>query len=189
MVDWLKILFSALAGVITGMLLEPVRHWISNRITMHYARRAIYLELANLLSALADDESGQSDVSKDRLDRLLHLNALEYFYSSKREVLFLLPDFQSLFRIRDILSILRDILNKGAESPNSVYKLAQTMFLDSELQHELNSGEIRRTAERYLKKNPHYSLHPKITISRKRWQSGRTDAQHGPGTGGPPFFR
>ena len=93
MAEWLKILISALAGMSAGIAAEPLRHWVVNRLTVNAAREAIYGELGMIDYYLKDcDDSQQCGWAMANIQT----NAFDYYYNSRREVLYLLPECNAL---------------------------------------------------------------------------------------------
>ena len=112
--DWLKILLSALAGMVTGVLLEPIRHWIANKIAAHYAKQAIYAELGRIYAARQKDPSW--------LISHLHCEAFDYYYESKRDVIYLIPEYHELISLFNTVHRLRLLHQEGKRTPAEVVK-------------------------------------------------------------------
>jgi len=69
--EWLKILVSALAGMVTGTLLEPLKKWINDCVAAREGRKAIYTELGKVYALFVElpERSGQK-TDRDRLQNI-----------------------------------------------------------------------------------------------------------------------
>ena len=155
MSEWLKILLSALAGVITGVLLEPVKRWIGDRITAHYAKEAMYAELGRLYYVA---KYCCSDLDPRWIKGYLQSSAFDYYYNSKREILYLLPDYEELIWHFEMIKSLRKLLENNEKTPREIVETVNSAF-DSRLEGECfdqikleKHGEKMRARQSALRK-------------------------------------
>ena len=77
--DWAKVLLGTIAGFLFGLLAEPIKFWMSNRLKQGQARKVLYSEFSRVLVVLeelteqadcdrCDDE--QEKASKASIERL-----------------------------------------------------------------------------------------------------------------------
>lgn len=143
MTEWLKILISALAGMATGILLEPCRHLIANKITAHCAKRAIYAELGKIYWC------GHNSTAT--LGGNLTTEAFDYYYQSKRDILYLLPEFQELILHCELITSLRTAWNHNAKDSTEVWSILLRAF-EYRIKHKLlDVRELDRQAKAFDK--------------------------------------
>jgi hypothetical protein len=147
MSDWVKILVSALAGVFTGILLEPIRYWIGNTITAHYAKRAIYAELGKIHHLAARSKSGQPDPL--RIVRQLDCQAFDYYYASKREVVYLIPEYPGLVSLFDRVHQLKHRQSEGERVSAQEIEVLANAISRCEEAGEIDGAALRRGVDNY----------------------------------------
>lgn len=110
MADWLKILVSALAGMVTAGALEPLKHWINRRIAAREIQTAIYAELARVY-VMFDEEVSQDGV--DAVMRRIIMETYDFYFHEKREIFHLVPNYLIIIGIYGKLKDLRESYRKG----------------------------------------------------------------------------
>lgn len=93
MTEWLKILISALAGMVTASLLEPVKHIINTRIRKREAQQALYREIAFAYHGFTEQLSTRG---VDEVMQEVAVEAVWFFWESKREELYLVPHYRTI---------------------------------------------------------------------------------------------
>jgi hypothetical protein len=96
MPEWAKILVSALVGVATGTVLEPLKGWVGRHLTARRARAAIYDELGNLyqvcyLTSRKGDETFCYQALKYNA-----ADTFDFYYQQHREACFLIKDWNGI---------------------------------------------------------------------------------------------
>jgi hypothetical protein len=89
MSDWLKVLISAIAGMVAGALLEPIKQWISRRIAQFEIVRAIYRELGRtywIFKYEAPEEGNEAAMEQ------VVTETYDCYFDKKREALHLIPN-------------------------------------------------------------------------------------------------
>jgi hypothetical protein len=68
MAEWLKILIGALAGLLVGILSEPLKSWTSGKLKEREMRSALYSTMADLLGFYLGGhlKTGQSGSPQNR---------------------------------------------------------------------------------------------------------------------------
>ena len=102
MSEWLKILVSALAGMMTGAALEPLKHQIRLRMVAGKAKRGIHSELARVYYFMNQGQSLPEKFSTTALSRMV-FDTFDYFYTQERESFYLLE------RHHDIAGLYREL--------------------------------------------------------------------------------
>jgi hypothetical protein len=122
MAEWLKILISALVGVVTGVttgiLGEPMKSAIQRYFTAKRARKAIYNELGMIyaLFCLSDSKTHPSYCEY----ALKHSppDDFDYYYTQHRESCFLIPDWPGIQGFYLMYKALRDLAEQKTTSPD-----------------------------------------------------------------------
>jgi hypothetical protein len=157
MSEWAKILISALAGVATGILLEPVKHWISLKLTGKEIKTAIYKELGKayfifVIGALNTKEyqPGEFDYEKMCIE-YLSLEAFTYFYNQRREAFYGLDECNWIIALnRKFSSIQRAVADKHVTAKDGVMQVVDEFHyrLSNKM---LNEKLLRQYADTYGK--------------------------------------
>jgi len=98
-----KTLIAALLGVITGALLEPIKHSISNRMTARNVRKSIYYDYGRIMFFV----TRKGYWEKETLLIALQTDAFDFYYDVKREMLYLLPEFQAIINLAKYIKRMR----------------------------------------------------------------------------------
>jgi len=126
--EWLKILVSALAGMATGILLEPLKYWISNWVVSREARNAIYAELGKIYSLFVElPERGGGKTDEDRL-RNISLDAFHFYYGEQRSAFYRLREWPEILGIYRDFELTRDAVLSGKENLAVGYDLIAGRF-------------------------------------------------------------
>jgi hypothetical protein len=147
MSDWAKILISALAGMVTGILLEPIRHWIGNKIAAYYAKRVIYAELGKIYRIAAKVKAGQKDPLW--IIRQLDCEAFDFYYGSKREVLYLIPEYQGLISVFGTIHRLKNLHRDGEKVSSQDVEVLVNAIERRKEAGEIDISALRSAANRY----------------------------------------
>ncbi len=83
--EWLKILISALAGILTGIAMEPIRHHIQLQIQKKRVKQDIYQELGVIWSIMAFKVNGPGESFPERYFQFLKTLDFDYYYNRNRE--------------------------------------------------------------------------------------------------------
>jgi hypothetical protein len=148
MSDLTKILLSAgvglVAGLISGVFLEPFKAWYLRKHAMRRAYREIYEELRNLYDVFC--------VSGNRSDEAFCHSALksnppdtfDYYYQQHREACFLIPGWRDLKGFFEVYKVVREIaLERGyqpKERPGQNIALAQNVA--EEFESRFKAGQL-----------------------------------------------
>jgi len=83
--EWLKILISALAGMLTGMAMEPIRYRIQLQIQKRRVRQDIYQELGAIWAIMAFKVTPPQEPFPERYFEFLKTLDFDYYYNRNRE--------------------------------------------------------------------------------------------------------
>lgn len=111
MSDWVKILVSALAGLIAGILstviVEPLKSNLTLVLKSRRARKAIHNELLNIYM-LFSEKSGDADFFRKAFEDNL-FNIFDFYFENEREAVFQIPHWQSL---QTVYKAMKDTVEK-----------------------------------------------------------------------------
>jgi hypothetical protein len=98
MSDWVRILISAVcgmfSGIVGGLLLEPLKQAISQRLAVNKVRGRIYHDLARIVHfARATDKA---EPPKAAVLLISTTEAFDFYFENKREMFYMLPECQLL---------------------------------------------------------------------------------------------
>lgn len=152
MSEWVKILVSALGGVATGVLLEPLKHFIQLRIKARRINADIYKELARLYVTLTlqAERTEDAEIVKTYFD-ILDDSDFEYYYSHEREAFNRLGDRRDIRAFYRLFERARETVLDGNINP-----IAAARMLIEDLQKRLRAGGLDKNlidkyAGRYVK--------------------------------------
>lgn len=146
MADWVKILITALAGVTTGALLEPLKQWISMRNAASRAKKAIYRELGDVYHTHVLLKDGTTALMHVSGLNLFKAEAFEYYYNSHREAFYRIPEWQYLLGMYEFLKRFRDDVKTGK------FRDAIPDRIEEEFKFRWSSGLIeRKLVEKYAR--------------------------------------
>ncbi len=146
MSDWVRILVSALAGVLTGILLEPIRQWIGNAITAHHAKQAIYAELGKIHRIL---ESKSAPADPLRIVKQLDCQAFDYYYASKREVVYLIAEYPGIVSLFDKVHRLKKRGDDGERISAQELEVLANAIIRCEETGEIDGAALHRGAQQF----------------------------------------
>ena len=137
MSEWHKILLGTVSGLVIGIIsmlvLDPFKQYITRKQTAKRARRVIYEDISSyyaICRASSLVPTLPSGISRDRL----HIEAFDYYYDRHRDVFDCIPDRVG---IRNVCSRLKLVL-KGHNDVNPTLMLS----LKEEIDYGIDSGEL-----------------------------------------------
>jgi hypothetical protein len=151
MAEWLKILVSALTGTLVGLLAEPIRKWISDRSTIKTIRSQVYHELGRMYFFLTEHKSLMYAMDKGSVLIILNTDVFEFYYASKRELLYVIPEHHGFISCYAHLKRLRDDLGSDARAVPAVVDDAFENFQIHLIGYELSQRGLDRGMKSYLK--------------------------------------
>lgn len=114
MADWVKILVSAIVGMVAGimssLISEPLKARFVRRSAAKRARKAIYQELGRLyLVFVILSEETFEDLKDYRISILkeLKLDAYEFYYNQQREAFYQIAEWTAIKQVADSLSSMK----------------------------------------------------------------------------------
>jgi hypothetical protein len=152
MSDWIKILISALAGVATGVLLEPLKYAVSLAVNARFARRAIYRELGKsyLIFCIVEPRRPAPDETYTRfMVANLSMDAFDYYYSQKRDSFYKIREWNNLIGLyRRLRNIQKDMNEGRLTATQAAYDIAEAIN-DRIKSQTLDFKWIKQFAEEY----------------------------------------
>lgn len=143
--DWMKILVSAVVGMFTGLIADPIRSLVQTRIEVRRLKNAVMTDISNLSTSAMSVYDGKLDAEKFWLG--VELPGFDYYWDKNRE-LFYISTKIVLLRVQCQLIIrLRDLVKNMQKSPDeAMAKLWETLAF-VKIIHEMSWLERRRAAQ------------------------------------------
>jgi len=165
MAEWLKILISALAGMATGLVMEPLKHWISDYIAAHQAKRTIYAELARTYYAFK--KWGPNDSHPNWPLGHIESQVFDYYYSSKREVLYLIPHYGTLISLNKTITRLKGLCETREKEIGEIVDTMLHLFQANIDQGLLDGNELAKQYQARENQMLESLRHARVWISKK----------------------
>lgn len=147
MAEWLKILLSALAGMTTAALLEPLKHWIARRTSARGVQRAVYREIATAYNLL------KNEICSDGLDavmRRLVVETLDFYWTSKRDALYEVPNYTVLVGVIGKLKDVKEAYKTDKAEANVTIKhwieLVEMLIISGVIDDKVFGKELNRAS-------------------------------------------
>lgn len=142
--DWIKILVSAVVGMFTGLIADPVRGMVQNRIEARKLKSTIMWDIGNLSTSAMRVYEGKLEAWKFWLG--VQLPGFDYYWEKNRE-LFYINTKLVLLRVQCQMIIrMRDLVANKQETPDeAMNKLWETLAYVKAI-HEMSWLERRRLA-------------------------------------------
>ena len=143
--DWIKILVSAVVGMFTGLIADPIRSLVQTRIEVWRLKNAVMTDISNLSTSAMSVYDGKLEAEKFWLG--VELPGFDYYWDKNRE-LFYINTKIVLLRVQCQLIIrLRDLVKNMQKSPDeAMVKLWETLAF-VKIIHEMSWLERRRAAQ------------------------------------------
>ena len=142
--DWIKILASAVVGMFTGLIADPLRSTVQNRIEAKKLKSAIMWDTASLSESAMRVHDGKLEAWKFWLG--VELPGFDYYWEKNRD-LFYINSKLTLLRLQCQMIIrLRDLVRNKQETPEGAMDKLYETFAFMKLIHEMSWRERRRLA-------------------------------------------
>jgi len=142
--DWVKILVSAVVGMFTGLIADPVRTMVRNRIEEKRLKNAIIWDIANLSESAMRVYNGKLNVHTFWLG--VELPGFDYYWENNRE-LFYASTTLVLLRLQcQIIKRLRGLVENRQQHPSEAMSKLYETLAQVKLIHEMSWRERRRLA-------------------------------------------
>jgi hypothetical protein len=116
MSDWTKTVLTLITGILVGVILEPLKHWVGTYFAAWRARKAIYGELGDIYYSFVLLNDGVPEYYKILLSRFTP-SAFQFYYDMHREAFYRLNGWQYLVGFYESLQgIKREVLEGRAAS-------------------------------------------------------------------------
>ncbi len=123
MPEWVKIVVSSVAGMIAGIVAEPLKQHLLLKLKRRRIRKALTKELwyvHNLCLDLLDTAKGSPRIAKKTTMIFtfnnLRMKAFEHFYQYEKEAIFQIDDSESLVSTFEGLDDMRETFVSGKET-------------------------------------------------------------------------
>lgn len=149
--EWLKILFSTLAGLAAGLLAEPIKASIQTRLVVRQIRHVLHRELVRL-EAILDFGSACSDESLKDGWASYKVEGYEHYLETQRGLFY---SNDSLSRMRSVIEELKEYL---ADPLNGRRELSDAKVCAKGLIQDVVTLEIfdKALVEKYRKMEKDY---------------------------------
>ncbi len=142
--EWIKILISAIAGMFTGLVADPIRSLIQNRIEARKLKNAVIWDIGNLSKSAMSVHQGKLEAWKFWLG--VELPGFDYYWNKNRE-LFYINTKQVLLRVQcQVILRLRDLVENKQETPDGAMEKLWETLATAKIIHEMSWRERRRLA-------------------------------------------
>lgn len=108
MADWLKILFSTLGGLLVGLLVEPLKQWISTWCASRRAEQAIYKELGQIYAMFGPACHIFTDIQMHHVFEESKFDVFPFYFEKFREGCFRIKTWPAILATYNIFNGLRD---------------------------------------------------------------------------------
>lgn len=142
--EWMKILVSAVVGMFTGLVADPIRSVIQNRIEARKLKNAVMWDIGNLSTNAMSVHDGNLEAWKFWLG--VELPGFDYYWDKNRE-LFYANSKLVLLRVQcQVILRLRDLVKNKQKTPEGAMDKLFETFAYMKLIHEMSWRERRRLA-------------------------------------------
>jgi hypothetical protein len=114
--EWLKIVLSTIAGLMAGLVAEPFKTWIQDRITVLKIRRVLHRELVRLENQFSMGSALKEATSIDRSSRELasfKAEAFEHYFETQRALFYSDNKLSEMRHVLEQFKTLQSDLSKG----------------------------------------------------------------------------
>ncbi len=157
MADWLKILISALLGVVTGIasgiLLEPMKFSVQRYFAAKRAEQGILSELANIYEMFCMDVETKEEVVLQKCFSADMADTFEFYYTNHREAVYRIKWRGGIRPIYSFYTEIRSRVVTGQITAKDGCNLLQECFSWCFKTGLLDRGEIMRRVDAYGKFN------------------------------------
>ena len=115
MSEWQKILISTIAGMLAGLVgglaLEPLKHWVTHHFTAKRATKNIYKEIAQIyqMNVVAANERPFPRYNLVAIQSLT-TETFDFYYDQQREAFYAVPESESILGLYRMLRRVRGIV-------------------------------------------------------------------------------
>jgi uncharacterized protein YjiS (DUF1127 family) len=140
--EWIRILISAVVGMLTGLIADPIRSAMQHRIEAGKLKNAVMTDIGNLSVSAMDVYNGKLEASKFWLG--VELPGFEYYWEKNRE-LFYINTKTVLLRVQcQVILRLCGLVKNNQKTPeDAMFKLWETLAY-IKIIHEMSWAERRR---------------------------------------------
>ncbi|MGA3133135.1 MAG: hypothetical protein ABSD59_20240 [Terracidiphilus sp.] len=142
--EWIKILISAVVGMFTGLIADPIRSLIQNRIEARKLKNAVIWDIGNLSTSAMSVHDGKLEAWKFWLG--VELPGFDYYWGKNRE-LFYINAKLVLLRVQcQVILRLRDLVKNKQKTPDGAMEQLWETLAAVKIIHEMSWRERRRLA-------------------------------------------
>jgi hypothetical protein len=150
--DWIKILVSAVVGMFTGLIADPIRSLVQNRIELRRLKNAIiwdFTALATNASRVLEEKNLEAAAFWNTVE----LPGFDYYWEKHRELFYANPKLVWLRLQCQIIKRLRDLVEHKMKTPDEAMEKVYETVAQVKLILDMSWLERRRLA-RSLRTKP-----------------------------------
>jgi len=142
--EWIRILISAVVGMLTGLIADPIRSAVQHRIDAGKLKNVVMTDIGNLSMSAMDVYNSKLEASNFWLG--VELPGFDYYWEKNRE-LFYINTKLVLLRVQcQVILRLRELVKNSQKAPkDAMPKLWETLAF-IKIIHEMSWLERRRAA-------------------------------------------
>lgn len=149
--EWLKILVSAIVGMFTGLIADPVRGLIQSRIDIAKMQNVVMWDLSNLSKSAMAVHDGNLPAWKFWLG--VELPGFDYYWEKNRE-LFYTNTKLVLLRVQcQMVKRLRALVENQQQTPDDAMQKLWEILVSVKIIHEPTIWE--RVTQKLFRRIPH----------------------------------
>lgn len=142
--EWIKILVSAVVGMFTGLIADPIRSLIQNRIEARKLKNAVMWDIGNLSTSAMSVHDERLEAWKFWLG--VELPGFDHYWEKNRE-LFYINTKLVLLRVQcQVILRLRELVKNKQETPDGAMEKLWETLATVKIIHEMSRRERRRLA-------------------------------------------
>lgn len=142
--EWIRVLISAVVGMLTGLIADPIRSTVQHRIEAGKLKNVVMTDIGNLSMSAMDVYNSKLEASKFWLG--VELPGFDYYWEKNRD-LFYINTKLVLLRVQcQVIIRLRELVKNSQKAPeDAMLKLWETLAF-IKIIHEMSWLERRRAA-------------------------------------------
>jgi hypothetical protein len=147
--EWLKVLIGALAGLIVGLVSDPLKTWINGKLKEREIRRALYRSMADLYGFYSSKyEAGLRERYPMAFENS-NLDIFDHYFTTEKAAFFRLPEAPF---VRTFFTLVRDSFDQRGTHVGRQEDIDAIKFC---MQSGLRSGSIdAKRLNRLISKGP-----------------------------------
>ena len=147
--EWLKILISALAGMLTGIAMEPIRHYVQLQIQKSRVKQDIYQELGAIWAIMAFKVKPPQETFPERYFAFFKTLDFDYYYNRNREAFNALEGSWGIRELYQAINAAKIAVENNWFKPREAADYILSNFSRSFVTGVVDEGLLTRCAQAY----------------------------------------